>query len=61
MALNLLGNYFGHLFWGDEGRIFVGRRKSSPEDRLEAVGWGLFLMMVGRLLLIPGDQIAEGV
>ena len=29
--------------------------------RLEAMGWGLFLIMVGGFILIPGDQIPRGV
>jgi hypothetical protein len=28
---------------------------------LEAMGWGLFLIMVGGFVLIPGDQIPRGV
>jgi hypothetical protein len=35
--------------------------QKAVNDRLEAVGWGLFLIMVGGFALIPGDQIPRGV
>jgi len=35
--------------------------KKALNGRLEAMGWGLFLIMLGGFALIPGDQIPRGV
>jgi hypothetical protein len=35
--------------------------KKALNGRLEAMGWGLFLIMIGGFALIPGDQIPRGV
>jgi hypothetical protein len=35
--------------------------KKALNGRLEAMGWGLFLIMIGGFMLIPGDQIPRGV
>ncbi len=35
--------------------------KKALNGRLEAMGWGLFLIMLGGFMLIPGDQIPRGV
>ncbi|MGD2078581.1 MAG: hypothetical protein PVH18_09375 [Chloroflexota bacterium] len=35
--------------------------KKALNGRLEAMGWGLFLIMVGGLALIPDEQIPNGV
>jgi hypothetical protein len=34
--------------------------KSTYEKRLDAIGWALFLIMIGCLLLIPEEQVPEG-
>jgi hypothetical protein len=34
--------------------------KSDLEKRLDAIGWGLFLIMIGGLWLAPEDTIPEG-
>lgn len=35
--------------------------QKALNSRLEAMGWGLFLIMIGGFALIPGDQIPRGV
>ncbi len=35
--------------------------KKALNGRLEAMGWGLFLIMLGGFALVPGDQIPRGV
>ena len=35
--------------------------KRAVNQRLEAMGWGLFLIMLGGFALIPDDQIPRGV
>lgn len=34
--------------------------KAAFNKRLEAIGWGLFLVMLGGYLLVPGDQFPKG-
>lgn len=34
--------------------------KQSLNKRLEAAGWGLFLIMIGGLGFVPGDQVPAG-
>lgn len=34
--------------------------KRALDKRLEAIAWALFLIMIGGLGLIPGDQVPEG-
>jgi hypothetical protein len=34
--------------------------KAELNKRLEAIGWGLFLIMIGGLWLIPDAQVPEG-
>jgi hypothetical protein len=34
--------------------------KVAMNTRLEAIGWGLFLVMLGGFILIPGDQFPKG-
>ena len=34
--------------------------KAALNKRLEAIGWGLFLVMLGGFILIPGDQFPKG-
>lgn len=34
--------------------------KRALNKRLEAVGWGLFLIMIGGLALVPDEMIREG-
>jgi len=35
-------------------------RKRSLNKQLEAVGWGLFLIMIGGLWLVPDEMVREG-
>ncbi len=35
--------------------------KQVLNKRLETIGWGLFLIMIGGLALIPKEQVPEGV
>jgi hypothetical protein len=37
-----------------------GIQKSSLNKRLEDIGWALFLIMIGCLLLVPTQQIPQG-
>ena len=41
--------------------LLKDEEQKALNDRLEAMGWGLFLIMVGGFALIPGDQIPRGV
>jgi Na+/H+ antiporter NhaD/arsenite permease-like protein len=34
--------------------------KSALNKRLETIGWGFFLVMLGGFILVPGDQIPKG-
>lgn len=35
--------------------------KAALNKRLESIGWGLFLIMLGGFSFVPGDQIPKGV
>jgi len=35
-------------------------QKSALNKRLEAIGWGLFLIMIGGIWLVPGEQVPQG-
>jgi len=35
-------------------------KKSSLDKRLDSIGWGLFLIMIGGLWLIPDERVPEG-
>jgi len=59
------------LNFGVERRNFLTEQKEQPETkqdaqksaldkRLDAIGWGLFLIMIGCLWLIPEESIPEG-
>ena len=41
--------------------IIVDPEKAALNKRLETIGWGCFLIMLGGFLLVPGDVIARGV
>lgn len=43
---------------GDPGA--QGANKNAFNRRLEDVGWALFLIMIGTLLLVPDEQIPQG-
>ena len=34
--------------------------KAALNKRLEAIGWGVFLVMLGGFILVPGDQFPKG-
>ena len=40
--------------------VTVDPDKAALNKRLEAVGWGLFLVMLGGFILVPGDQFPKG-
>jgi uncharacterized membrane protein len=40
--------------------IVIDEDKAALNRRLEAVGWGLFLVMLGGFILVPGDQFPKG-
>ena len=35
-------------------------KKISLDKRLDSIGWGLFLIMIGGLWLIPDERVPEG-
>ncbi len=35
-------------------------QKSALNRRLEAIGWGLFLIMIGAIWLVPDGQVPQG-
>ncbi len=35
-------------------------QKSALNKRLEAIGWGLFLIMIGGIWLAPGERVPQG-
>jgi hypothetical protein len=43
-----------------DGQLPTEEQKAL-NGRLEALGWGLFLIMLGGFALVPGDQIPRGV
>jgi hypothetical protein len=57
-------------FWSREEEILTEHKeqpeikqdaqKSALDKRLDALGWGLFLIMIGCLWLIPEESIPEG-
>ncbi|MGW8224384.1 MAG: hypothetical protein ACWGOY_01545 [Anaerolineales bacterium] len=40
--------------------IKIDPDKAALNKRLEAIGWGLFLVMLGGFILVPGDQFPKG-
>jgi len=44
----------------DQFLIDLGPTKISLNKRLEDIGWGLFLLMIGTLLLLPTDLVPRG-
>jgi hypothetical protein len=41
--------------------IVIDEEKAALNKRLEMIGWGCFLIMLGGFVLVPGDIIARGV
>ena len=37
-----------------------GANHAALNKQLEDIGWGLFLMVIGGLLLVPGEQLPQG-
>jgi hypothetical protein len=37
-----------------------GERRHTLDDRLDGIGWGLFLAMLGVLWLVPDEQVPHG-
>ena len=44
----------------DQIEVVVDPDKAALNKRLEAFGWGLFLVMLGGFILVPGDQFPKG-
>lgn len=44
----------------EKREVVIDADKAALNKRLEAVGWGLFLVMLGGFMLVPGDQIPKG-
>jgi hypothetical protein len=40
--------------------VTIDPEKAALNKRLEAIGWGLFLVMLGGFILVPGDQFPKG-
>jgi uncharacterized membrane protein len=40
--------------------ITIDADKAALNKRLETIGWGLFLVMLGGFILVPGDQFPKG-
>ena len=38
----------------------ASKDKAALNKRLESIGWGLFLIMIGGFALVPGDVIPKG-
>ncbi|HEY9641728.1 MAG TPA: hypothetical protein V6C57_14670 [Coleofasciculaceae cyanobacterium] len=45
----------------DQALIHQNTRKNNLNKRLEDIGWALFLIMIGCLLLVPAYQIPPGI
>lgn len=39
---------------------FIDEDKAALNKRLEAIGWGLFLVMLGGLILVPDEVVPDG-
>lgn len=44
----------------EKREVVIDPDKAALNKRLEAFGWGLFLVMLGGFMLVPGDQIPKG-
>jgi hypothetical protein len=44
----------------DQSSENLGEKKSALDKRLDAIGWALFLIMIGGLWLAPEGVVAEG-
>ena len=44
----------------DQPSIMQDTQKAALNKRLEGIGWGLFLIMIGGILLVPNEQVPEG-
>jgi hypothetical protein len=44
----------------DQSSSIQDTQKTALNKRLESIGWGLFLIMIGGILLVPNEQIPEG-
>ncbi len=44
----------------DQGTSNEDTQKSALNKRLEAIGWGLFLIMMGVIWLVPDEQVPQG-
>jgi len=45
----------------DEKPVVIDEEKAALNKRLESMGWGLFLIMLGGFALVPHEIIAKGV
>ena len=44
----------------EQSKTKLNEQKKSLDKRLDALGWGLFLIMIGCLWLIPEESVPEG-
>lgn len=73
VVLSVLGIILLATAWKtDSGDVKTSTQEQQPQDpetlakialnkRLESIGWGLFLIMLGGFALVPGDTIPRGV
>lgn len=45
---------------GQQDEIIQDPEKATLNRRLERIGWGFFLVMLGGFILVPGDQVNKG-
>jgi len=44
----------------DQPTVTYDAGKAALNKRLESIGWGLFLIMIGGIWLVPDEQVPEG-
>ena len=44
----------------DQPSSIQDTQKAALNKRLESIGWGLFLIMIGGIWLVPDEQVPEG-
>ena len=44
----------------EEEEIVIDPEKAALNKRMETIGWGLFLVMLGGFVLVPGELVSKG-
>ncbi len=44
----------------EKEEIVIDPEKAALNKRMETIGWGLFLVMLGGFILVPGELVAKG-